>query len=71
MPSSAPFENSLFALIGHISGIALVILIVLLLFSLFSWTIILRKWLTFRQVLQKNEAFVALFRKSSRLSFCH
>ena len=55
-------------MIGHISGIALAIMIVLLVFSLFSWTIILRKWLTFRQILHKNEAFVALFRKSSRLS---
>jgi biopolymer transport protein TolQ len=67
-PSSAPFGSSIFGLLGHVSGTALVILLLLLLFSLLSWTIILRKWLTFRQVSQKNLAFVNLFRKSSRLS---
>jgi biopolymer transport protein TolQ len=55
-------------MMGHISGIAFIILLLLLAFSLFSWTIILRKWLTFRQINEKNRAFVALFRKSSRLS---
>jgi biopolymer transport protein TolQ len=34
----------------------------------FSWTIIVRKWLTFRQIAQKNKAFVIVFRKSARLS---
>jgi biopolymer transport protein TolQ len=53
---------------GHISGTALIILLLLLAFSIFSWTIILRKWLTFRQIHERNRAFVALFRKSSRLS---
>jgi biopolymer transport protein TolQ len=67
-PSSAPFESSIFGQIGHVSGIALVILILLAAFSIFSWTIILRKWLTFRQIARHSQAFVALFRKSSRLS---
>jgi biopolymer transport protein TolQ len=60
--------SSVFNQLGHTSGFALVILSLLLAFSLLSWTIILRKWLTFRQVSRKNEAFVALFRKSARLS---
>ena len=68
VPSSAPFESSLFGQIGHVSGTALAILILLAAFSVFSWTIILRKWLTFRQIAQKSQAFVALFRKSARLS---
>jgi len=68
VPFSSGFDNSLFGLIGHISGIALFILILLGLFSVFSWTIILRKWLTFRLIGHKNQAFVALFRNSSRLS---
>lgn len=50
------------------SGFAFVILILLILFSLFSWTIIIRKWMTFRQISQQNQAFVSFFRKSSRLS---
>ncbi len=65
---SAAFGSSIFSLVGHISGFAFAILLLLLLFSLLSWTIIFRKWLTFRQISQKNQSFVALFRKSSRLS---
>jgi biopolymer transport protein TolQ len=60
--------SSIFSQLGHTSGFALVILSILLVFSLFSWTIILRKWLTFSQVSRKNRAFVVLFRKSARLS---
>ncbi|NWG14080.1 MAG: MotA/TolQ/ExbB proton channel family protein [Acidobacteria bacterium] len=47
---------------------ALSILFVLVVFSLLSWTIILRKYLTFREMHSQSRAFVALFRKSSRLS---
>jgi biopolymer transport protein TolQ len=52
----------------HASGFAQVILLLLLVFSLLSWAIIVRKWLTFRQISRKSQDFVALFRKSSRLS---
>jgi biopolymer transport protein TolQ len=55
-------------MLAYISGFALVILLVLLLFSILSWTIILRKWLTFRHIAQKSRDFVELFRNSSRLS---
>jgi biopolymer transport protein TolQ len=58
----------LFGLLAKTSGFALTILVLLLLFSLFSWTIILRKWLTFRHISHKNQAFLALFRKTARLS---
>ena len=68
LPFSSGFDNSIFGLIGHISGIALFILILLGLFSVFSWTIILRKWRSFRQIGHKNQEFVALFRNNSRLS---
>lgn len=55
-------------MLAHVSGFALVVLLVLLLFSILSWTIILRKWLTFRQINQKSQEFVELFRHRSRLS---
>lgn len=42
--------------------------VVLLLFSLLSWTIILRKWLTFRAIERQTGMFVSFFRKSPRLS---
>ena len=47
------------------------ILLLLLAFSLLSWTIIFRKWSTFRQIRQKNHEFVDFFRKSARLSEIH
>ena len=43
----------------------------LLLFSLLSWTIIARKWLTFRGIDRHSRAFVNFFRKSARLSEVH
>lgn len=66
--SSDPFGGSFSGLLAQTSPFAVIILLLLLAFSLLSWTIIFRKWLTFRQIHQKNHAFVALFRKSSRLS---
>jgi biopolymer transport protein TolQ len=68
VPSSAPFENSIIGMLVHASGFALLVLLLLLVFSLLSWTIIVRKWLTFRQIGQKSQDFVSIFRKSSRLS---
>ncbi|MBM3790061.1 MAG: protein TolQ [Acidobacteria bacterium] len=50
------------------SAFGQVILVLLLLFSLLSWTIIVRKWLTFRQIEQQSRSFTSLFRKSARLS---
>ena len=55
-------------MLSHVSGFAMVVLLLLLLFSLLSWTIIVRKWLTFRELSQKSEEFVDFFRKSARLS---
>lgn len=66
--AAAPFGGSFLGLLSHISGFAWIILLLLLLFSLLSWSIIFRKWLTFKQVGQKSQAFVDMFRKSARLS---
>jgi biopolymer transport protein TolQ len=68
VPPSAPSSSSIWALFTQASGFAFVILILLILFSLFSWTIIIRKWLTFRQIREQNHAFIEFFRKSTRLS---
>ena len=69
MPQSdSLFGGSAFSYIPQTSPFALSILIILLVFSLLSWTIIVRKWLTFREIDRQSHAFVALFRKSSRLS---
>jgi biopolymer transport protein TolQ len=47
---------------------AKIVLIILLGFSVFSWGIILNKWLTFRRVTRQSQQFYALFRKSQRLA---
>lgn len=66
--SDGVFGSGLLSYIPKTSGFALSILLILLIFSLLSWTIIVRKWLTFRAIDQQSRAFVAVFRKSSRLS---
>ena len=58
-------------MLSKTGSFALVILLLLLAFSLLSWTIIFRKWLTLRQVRQKNREFADFFRKSARLSEIH
>jgi biopolymer transport protein TolQ len=67
-PSSAPTGSSLWTLFTQSSGFAFAILILLMLFSLFSWSIIIRKWMTFREIRNQNQAFIEFFRKSPRLS---
>jgi biopolymer transport protein TolQ len=67
VPTSTPAGSSISYLFLHPSGPAFVILL-LLLFSLLSWTIIFRKWLTFRHISKQSQAFIAFFRKSARLS---
>ncbi len=65
---ASPFGGSFLSLIPRTSAFAMVILLVLLAFSLLSWTIIVRKWLTFRHIERQSQAFIEFFRKSTRLS---
>lgn len=58
-------------IMGHViptREFAIIILLLLLGFSLLSWTIMVRKWLTFRRMERQSRGFIALFRKSPRLS---
>jgi len=53
----------------HNSGpVAFAVLLLLLLASIFSWTIMLSKWSSFRRAQMQGQRFVRAFRKSSRLS---
>jgi biopolymer transport protein TolQ len=63
--------GGLIALVSKTGSFALAILLLLLLFSILSWTIIFRKWMTFRTAERQNRAFKALFHKSERLSEIH
>ena len=49
-------------------GFAFAILAILVMFSLLSWTIIFRKWMTFRRIDRQNRAFATFFRRNPRLS---
>lgn len=55
-------------LISRTSSFSFAILLTLLAFSLFSWTIMIRKWLTFREIEVQSRSFIEYFRKSARLS---
>jgi biopolymer transport protein TolQ len=68
VPSSTPAGSSIFEPFKNPGSPAFVILLLLALFSLLSWTIIFRKWLTFRHISRQSRAFIAFFRKSARLS---
>jgi biopolymer transport protein TolQ len=57
-----------FSALTHSSPFAMSILVVLLLFSLLSWTIIVRKWLTLKEIERQSHSFVSFFRKAPRLS---
>lgn len=68
LQDQAPASPGFLGLALHTSAFASVILLLLLFFSLLSWTIMLRKWLTFRHIERQSRGFVAVFRKSPRLS---
>jgi len=62
-------SSSAFVEMIHNSGpVAFAVLLLLLLASIFSWTIMLSKWSSFRRAQMQGQRFVRAFRKSSRLS---
>ncbi|HEX4031195.1 MAG TPA: MotA/TolQ/ExbB proton channel family protein [Terracidiphilus sp.] len=54
-------------MIGKVGPIAVFVLLILLLASLYSWTVILGKWGTFRKATNDSRRFIRAFRKASRL----
>ncbi len=71
MQANAPVVSApggFFDLVARMGPFAMFILAVLLVFSLLSWAIILRKYLTFHEISSQSRSFIAFFRKSSRLS---
>lgn len=65
----AAANSSALAEMIHNSGpVAFAVLITLLLASIFSWTIMLSKWSSFRKAQMQGQRFIRAFRKSTRLS---
>ena len=66
-PSSSG-GSALLEMVHNSGPVAFAVLIVLLLSSIFSWTIMLTKWSSFRRAQAKSRQFLKAFRKSGRLS---
>ena len=66
-PAPTP-RSSLVDLLLRASPIAKAVLILLLLFSIYSWAIIITKWLWLRRAESATKAFLARFRSGAKLS---
>lgn len=67
-PAFSGFNGGVGAFVEHIGLVAKLVLVVLVLFSLVSWAIILNKAMAFRRATVQSEAFLQIFRKSTRFS---
>jgi biopolymer transport protein TolQ len=54
-------------MMSDIGPIAIGVLVLLLIASLYSWTVIFGKWLTFRKATKQSRKFIRAFRKATRL----
>ena len=61
-------RSSLLELLLRASPTAKVVLVILLLFSIYSWAIIITKWLWLRRAEQATKRFLARFRGGAKLS---
>ena len=66
-PAPTP-RSSLIDLLLRASPIAKAVLILLLLFSIYSWAIIITKWLWLRRAERATKAFLSRFRSGAKLS---
>lgn len=62
------FQSNLWELVARSGAVAKIVLLILLIFSVASWAIILRKWLTLSRVDRLSRDFAEIFRRSPRLS---
>lgn len=60
-------SSALIEMIHNSGPTALAVLLILLLCSVFSWAIMFQKWSAFRKARAQNQAFLRMFRKSTRL----
>jgi biopolymer transport protein TolQ len=59
--------STLMELMSNIGPVAMGVLVILLVASLYSWTVILGKWATFRKATKESRRFIRTFRKATRL----
>ena len=68
VPQTTMGFSALAGMMSDIGPIAVGVLVLLLLASLSSWTVILRKWWTFRRATKQSRKFIRAFRKATRLT---
>jgi biopolymer transport protein TolQ len=67
-PPAGANGSALAEMIHNSGPVAFTVLVLLLIASIFSWTIMLSKWSSFRKAHVQGQRFIRAFRKSSRLS---
>ena len=67
LPLAFVSGSEVWGLVARSSWVAKGVLLVLLAFSVFSWTVILAKWLRFSRARSRSEQFLGAFRRSGRL----
>ena len=67
-PPAAANSSALAEMVHNSGPVAFAVLIILLIASIFSWTIMLSKWSSFRKAAMQSQRFIRAFRKSTRLS---
>jgi len=67
-PPAGANGSALMEMVHNSGSVAFTVLIILLIASIYSWTIMLSKWSSFRKAQMQGQRFVRAFRKSSRLS---
>ena len=67
-PVHAAARSGLGEMLHNSGPTAITVLVLLAVMSVFSWTVMIGKWLQFRQAAAQNVRFLRAFRKSSRLS---
>jgi biopolymer transport protein TolQ len=59
--------SALMGLMGNIGPVAMGVLVILLVASIYSWSVIISKWATFRKATKESRRFIRTFRKATRL----
>ena len=61
-------SSGIWSILAHLGVEAFLVLLILIFFSVFSWAIIVEKYITYNKVKQQSDQFLKIFRKSSKFS---
>jgi len=66
-PSLSQGPGAFWEMLNNIRPVAMAVLVLLLIASLYSWTVVLSKFSSFRQATNQSRRFIRAFRKATRL----